>query len=108
MLAYEPVVLCNPNAELLIAPLPAKKRFWEAHDELEWKTEIQKLRGPEIAFALATNGDLLELVEGYVYCGNNISLNARPLSTGTENWQEWCSGMDGLGGLVMLAASLIA
>jgi hypothetical protein len=25
-----------------------------------------------------------------------------------ENWEEWCSGMDGLGGLVMLAASLIA
>jgi hypothetical protein len=22
------------------------------------------------------------------------------------NWDEWCSGMDGLGGLIMLAASL--
>jgi hypothetical protein len=31
----------------------------------------------------------------------------RDKGTSGENWEEWCSGMDGFGGLIMLAASMI-
>jgi hypothetical protein len=108
LLAFEPVIQCDPGAELVIAPLPARKQLWEAADALAWKAEMDKENEPPTDFALAANGELVDLGEGYTYCGNNRSLNARSQSTATENWQEWCLGMDGLGGLVMLTASLIA
>lgn len=108
LLAFEPVIQCDPGAELVIAPLPAKRQLWEAADGLAWKTEMGRENGTQTDFALAANGELVKLDEGYMYCGDNRSLKARPQSTVTENWQEWCLGMDGLGGLIMLTASLIA
>lgn len=111
MLVYGPVGLCYPNTELILAPLPAKKQLWEAGDAMLWKAEIEREHGAQTDFALAASGELVKLAEGYIYCGNaailNNSLNAITSSTGTENWQEWCLGMDGFGGLVMLTASLI-
>jgi hypothetical protein len=111
-LVYEPVVQCDPKTELVLAPLPAKKQLWEADDAASWKAEIERERGPPTNFALAASGELVKLAEGYIYCDHaatlNGPLNARDLWTGTGNWQDWCLGMDGFGGLVMLTASLIA
>lgn len=88
LLAFEPVIQCHPGAELVIAPLPAKKHLWEAATGSAWKQEMDKEAGSPTDFALAANGELVTLGEGYTYCGDKRSLNARPKSTGTENWQE--------------------
>lgn len=61
------------------------------------------------------NGDLVKFDEGQLFCSDRVLLY-RSLNDGVENrlparsmanWEEWCSGMDGFGGLVMLAASLV-
>jgi hypothetical protein len=67
--------------------------------------------GLRLTFGLASNGELVKLDDDQLYCGDAMllygSLDARTPSKNTENWEEWCLGMDGFGGLVMLAASLI-
>lgn len=113
MLVYEPVTLCGPNTKLILAPLPAKKQLWEADDAMAWKGEVERdLPGAQTDCALAANGELVKIADGQLYCGNaetpNKPSDATTSSTGAENWQEWCSGMDEFGGLVMLTASLIA
>ncbi|KAA8645093.1 uncharacterized protein ATNIH1004_009308 [Aspergillus tanneri] len=111
MLVYfEPAALCNLQTDLILAPLPATKQLWEAVDEFAWKTESERGPGAQTSFGLAANGDLVKLDEGQLYCSDaallHNSLNSGALRS-TANWGEWCSGMDGFGGLVMLAASLI-
>lgn len=105
---FEPAALCDSHPDLIFAPLPAKKQLWEAGDKYSWKAENDRDCGVFDCFGLATNGDLVRLDEGKAYCGDASMLH-QPLSNKTTaNWEEWCSGMDGLGGLVMLAASLVA
>jgi hypothetical protein len=113
MLVYfEPAAMCDLPTDLVLAPLPAKKQLWEAGDEFVWKAESERDPGAQTDFGLAANGELVKLDEGQLYCNDGVllyksSLDAKTPSRNTENWEEWCSGMDGLGGLVMLAASLI-
>jgi hypothetical protein len=113
MLVYfEPAAMCDLQTDLVLAPLPAKKQLWEAGDEFLWKAESEREPGVQTAFGLAANGELVNLDEGQLYCSDAVllhkSLDARIPSRSTANWEEWCSGMDGFGGLVMLTASLIA
>lgn len=104
MLVYfEPAAMCDLQTDLILAPLPGKKQLWEAGDEFAWKAESEKEPGVQTAFALAANGELVKLDEGQLFCSDEALLY-KPLGT---NWEEWCSGMDGFGGLVMLAASLV-
>ncbi|KAF2095273.1 hypothetical protein NA57DRAFT_79762 [Rhizodiscina lignyota] len=115
MLVYfEPAALCDLHSTgLILAPLPAKKQLWEACDEFVWKVESERESGLQTAFGLATNGELVKLEEGQnhqLYCSDVMLLSLdpmTPLRRSTANWEDWCSGMDALGGLVMLAASLI-
>lgn len=112
MLVYfEPAAICDLHADLIIAPLPAKKQLWEASDEFVWKTESDRDPGTQTAYGLAANGDLVKMGEGELPCRDEMllqkSLDAKPPSRSTANWEDWCSGMDGLGGLVMLTASLV-
>jgi hypothetical protein len=112
MLVYfEPAALCDLPTTLILAPLPAKKQLWEAGDEFVWKAESEREPGAQTAFGLAANGELVKLDEGQLHCSDTMllykSLDARTPSVSAANWEEWCSGMDGFGGLVMLAASLI-
>lgn len=111
MIVYEPVI-CVPDTELILAPLPAKKQLWEASDATSWKEEVERDGGAQTDFALAASGELVKLADGYIYCGDAATLNeflsTGASSTGTESWQEWCLGMDGFGGLVMLTASLVS
>ena len=112
MLVYfEPAAMCDLQRDLILAPLPAKKQLWEAGDEFGWMAESEREPGVQTAFGLAANGELVKLDEGQLYCRDAVllhkCLDARTPSRSTANWEEWCSGMDGFGGLVMLAASLI-
>lgn len=116
MLVYfEPAAMCDLNQlDLLLAPLPARKQLWEACDEVIWKTESDRITGDaQTAFGLATNGDLVRFDESWLYNGIVPVPEARGRdwkipSRSTAKWEEWCSGMDGLGSLVVLAASLVA
>ena len=111
MLVYfEPASLCNLQPDLVIAPLPARRQLWEASDYLTWKEEAD--REFQSVLGLATNGELVRLDEGEASRGSPLlllhdSIYNRTSSRRTASWEEWCSGMDGMGGLVMLAASLI-
>jgi hypothetical protein len=115
MLAYfEPAALCAYQPDLIMAPLPSNKRLWEAGDEFAWRTEkSQRVPQPsQTVFALAATGDLVLVEEDQIQCSDAVllreSCSDTPRRTRTPaNWEEWCSGMDALGGLVMLAASLI-
>ncbi|THX00762.1 hypothetical protein D6D13_09319 [Aureobasidium pullulans] len=112
MLVYfEPAGMCGLQKDLIIAPLPAKKQLWEADNKILWEEEGKRDSAIQDSFALAANGELIKLDRGQLYCSNGelryrLSTNNSPASSAT-NWEYWCSGMDGLGGLVMLAASLI-
>jgi hypothetical protein len=112
MLVYfEPGAMCNLQTDLVLAPLPAKKELWEAGNEFLWKAESEREPGAQTSFALAASGELVKLDEGQRSCSNEVmlykSLDARNASMNNSNWEEWCSGMDGFGGLVMLTASLV-
>jgi hypothetical protein len=93
---------------LLIAPLPAHKQLWEARDETQWiMGRSRDVRGDSV-FGIKPGGQMAKLNK--YPPGLNVN-DFTPLANLTEgesntNWQEWCLGMDGLGALVMLAASL--
>lgn len=113
MLVYfGPASMCDDQLKLVLAPLPANNRLWQAGDEFAWKAESESENGMRPAFGLADTGELVELDENQLHCREPVLLY-KPLdvngsSRRTASWEEWCSGMDGLGSLVMLAASLIA
>ena len=117
---FEPAAMCHLHEiGLVIAPLPAKKQLWEAGDEITWKSHSERdARAQQRhAFALAATGELVKLPvqQGPDICRGGVDVlqllhkvhDADPSPFGSvANWDEWCSGMDGLGGLIMLAASL--
>ena len=96
MLVYfEPAAMCNLQTDLILAPLPAKKQLWEASDEFLWKAESEKKPGAQTAFGLATNGELVKLDEGQLYCSDAVLLqkssDPKTYSRSTANWEEWCA-----------------
>ena len=112
MLVYfEPAAMCEVHGtELVLAPLPARRPLWEAADEVAWKGECGR---ESVAYGLAADGDLVRLDGGRVDCGEQSILGSEQALVSTVKgkkvgWEEWCADMDGLGGLVMLAASLVA
>lgn len=112
MLVYfEPAAMCDLPTHLILAPLPARKQLWEAGNESAWRAESDREPGVETAFGLAADGELVKLDDGHLYSNHAVliqkSSDARALPKSTKGWEEWCSGMDGFGGLVMLTASMI-
>jgi hypothetical protein len=107
---FEPAAMCELQNDLLLAPLPAKKELWEASDPYAWKLASKKDTEVDTTFALATNGELVRLEHAHAYCAD-AKLKYQSLGQGTPmktaHWEEWCAGRDGLGGLIMLAASLV-
>lgn len=108
LIYFEPAGVCDMPGEFMLAPLPAKRQLWEAGDEFTWKAESQKECG--IQYGLAADGDIVKLDESRLSCSDAWlpyeSSNSVPQPRRTADWEEWCSGMDGFGGLVMLFASL--
>ncbi|KAI0817828.1 hypothetical protein GGR55DRAFT_622117 [Xylaria sp. FL0064] len=111
LIYFEPVAMCTLPSEFILAPLPANKQLWEAADEFRWKEESQNYPGSQVSFGLAADGSLVELDEGRLSCSDAWlsyqSMDANKPPSSTANWEEWCAGIDGFGGLVMLAASLV-
>jgi len=109
LLAYfDPATMCATASDFVIAPLPSQKGLWEANDELSWYTASQKIPKTQPPFGLAKSGQVIKLfrMEQMHSLHGYYSLDVSK-SESAENWEEWCAGMDGLGGLIMLAASLI-
>lgn len=105
---YEPAAMCNPPKDIIISPLPTERQLWEASNETSWIAEKEKLSGPTNSFGLATNGELVKMRNEEAQCTGSIT-PPRPFEAHSDipdSWTDWSSGMDGLGGLVMLAASL--
>lgn len=112
MLVYfEPAKLCELPADFVIAPLPAKKSLWEANSELDWRLELAKTLNIQDAYGLTTSGQVVKFDDHHDPSCHSLPqifpTESNIPFTGNGNWQEWCSGMDGLGGLVLLAASLV-
>lgn len=135
LIYFEPSGDCDSRETgLVLAPLPARKQLWEANDEIAWTMEIDRdsrqvpltettetffSSSSFTAFGLARNGELvsLDMSQGQKFCRSAaVSLRTQQslldggktsCSKGKANWEDWCAGMDGLGGLVMLAASLL-
>ena len=109
MLVYfDPATMCTLPSDLVLAPLPAKKELWEACDEKSWSLESKKDPAGSISFGLARSGGLVRFGndrEGEVLVHSSIT-SVSPVRT-SANWEEWCSGMDGFGSLIMLAALLV-
>lgn len=100
--------MCNPPKDIIISPLPTERQLWEASNETSWIAEKEKLSGPTNSFGLATNGELVKMRNEEAQCTGSIT-PPRPFEAHSDipdSWTDWSSGMDGLGGLVMLAASL--
>ena len=96
---------------MIIAPLPASSTKWQT-DEANWMLEGQNNLEQARSFALVADGGLVELHEKEIrYTQTNAVLSAAsselPKLGKSVKWEEWCGGMDGLGVIVMLAASLI-
>ncbi|KAJ5728704.1 uncharacterized protein N7483_003212 [Penicillium malachiteum] len=109
MLVYfDPATMCNLPPDLVLAPLPSKKELWEASDEQSWDLENKRDPAAGNAFGLARSGELVRLGsdsddEGLVH---SAITSVSPLRM-AASWEEWCGGMDGFGGLIMLAALLV-
>ena len=65
--------------------------------------------GVPSVFGVMVNGDMVKIYEHQALpSADTISMQPDRSMESSANWQEWCSGMDELGALVMLAASLPA
>ncbi|KAL2868591.1 Zn(II)2Cys6 transcription factor domain-containing protein [Aspergillus lucknowensis] len=121
MLVYfEPAAMCDIPKDLALAPLPAKKQLWEAPDSATWKTETEREPGARTAFGLTATGELVKLeqvlegAQAVILERHEDLLLHRSLDhegmlrRSKVDWEEWCEGMDGFGGIVLLVASLVA
>jgi hypothetical protein len=112
LIYFEPAPLCDMPTEFILAPLPAKKQLWEARDEFSWLEQSQREPSLKVSFGLAADGEVVKLDDSRLSC-SDAWLSYQSASDRVQGkaaitrWEEWCAGMDGLGGLVMLAASLI-
>lgn len=112
---FDPVAPYQLPDDLVLAPLPATKQLWEADDESAWMTESHRgPRGTEDSFGLGADGEVVRLNECPPSCDNTSVSRDQVSEAGTApsryaaSWEEWCSGVDEFGGLVMLAASLVS
>jgi hypothetical protein len=118
LIFFDPAAMCDMPTEFIIAPLPAKRQLWEAKDAGEWTAQIQKEPQEEVSYALAIDGEIVKLDQNRLSC-RDAWLPHVPLDdhTASQNhasrasrsagwWAEWCSGMDSMGGLIMLTASM--
>jgi len=108
LIDFRPSSACELQGGLLIAPLPTSSGKW-ALDETTWMAQNQIDSKQDTVFGVAADGGLVELNETHMPCiGPAPPTESAPTSSKHARWDEWCAGMDGLGTVVMLAASLIA
>ncbi|KAI5206838.1 hypothetical protein E4T39_02245 [Aureobasidium subglaciale] len=109
MLVYfEPSGMCELQNDLIIAPLPAEKYIWEADNKHIWHDGLKGKSGLRESFALTAGGEIVQLKEGQSYCNGKLQYGTLgDTAAAPVTWENWCSGMDGFGSLIMLAASLL-
>jgi hypothetical protein len=133
LIHFSPVSKCALPPEFLFAPLPGKRKLWEARDEDAWRAEMtrdlhhHRAAGESLDFGLVKgSGQIVRVEEGRLSCWDGwvegagrggrgegatttttTSEGEVNTAAAAELWEEWCTGIDGFGGLVMLAASLI-
>jgi hypothetical protein len=95
LFSTEPASTCVLLDGYILAPLPAPKSLWEAKD----MGESLGTGKEQSVFGIKAGGKMLRLDGGG---GTEEGSEYQSM----ENWLEWIGGMDGLGALVMLAASL--
>ncbi|KAF2025743.1 hypothetical protein EK21DRAFT_116527 [Setomelanomma holmii] len=110
LVSTEPAGGCTLFDDFLLAPLPARKQLWEARSETQWMLEKHRNPSSDGVFGIKMDGTMVRL-NGYSKSQSDhepLAMHSQASSdtANSVNWQEWCSGMDGLGSLVMLAASL--
>jgi hypothetical protein len=110
--------MCDMPSEFMIAPLPAKRQLWEATDAQEWLLQNQKEPREQVSYAVAADGEIVKLDQRRLSCRDawlpyapsdqeTVSQNQKSRSSPSAGWwAEWCTGMDSMGGLIMLAASI--
>ncbi|KAF1936077.1 hypothetical protein EJ02DRAFT_459842 [Clathrospora elynae] len=119
LIFFGPAAMCEMPAEFVIAPLPAKRQLWGATDAQEWRLQSQKELQEQVSYALAVDGEIVKLDQRRLSC-SDAWLPYAPSDEDTASqdhksrsirsagwWAEWCSGMDSMGGLIMLAASMV-
>lgn len=106
LVCIDPATPCGIQPGLILAPLPARKQLWEAENEQQWLLECGRRKEVNSGFGLAMNGDLVTMDEYQKKLLGIQSVEPWTSSRSKENWEEWCSGIDGFGALIMLAASL--
>lgn len=128
---FEPAEMCILQSDLIMALLPAKKQPWEACDASTWQEEVVRGPGVQSDYGLTATGDLVRMHPGQDYCGGGTRLlyevaggssmasssSSSPSSPSSSSsssqnspsaWEDWFSGMDGFGRLIMLAALVVA
>ena len=115
---FDPAAMCDMPTEFMIAPLPAKRQLWEAKDAEDWRKQQQNQPREETSFALAVDGEIVKLDQRRLSCRDawlpyvplddevTFQVNTSRASRSAACWAEWCSGMDSMGGLIMLTASM--
>ncbi|PLB50990.1 hypothetical protein P170DRAFT_436070 [Aspergillus steynii IBT 23096] len=106
LVSFEPAKMCKAVGDVILAPLPAQKQLWEAPDHNIWKRDGETESGAQMEFGLTKNGQLVRL-GGDAEATAAITGDDIAAPPSTIEWNEWCSGMDGIGNLVMLAASMM-
>ena len=110
LIDFRPSSACELSGGLLIAPLPTSSGKW-ALDEASWMLQSQADLQQETVFGVTADGGLVELNESHMQCVGPAPPDPghrAPTAGKHARWDEWCAEMDGLGTVVMLAASLIA
>jgi hypothetical protein len=105
LFSTEPAGACVLLDGFLLAPLPARKQLW---DEAQWLVGMSNDVRGDAVYGIKPGGQMAKLdTYGTVLPDiGDIGIKEPTESESNQNWQEWCSGIDGLGALVMLAASL--
>jgi hypothetical protein len=105
------VEACLLYGGFLIAPLPTRKQLWEARDAHHWQLERQKGIEDSSVFGIKIGGQMAkfsDFIDAEVTQKNIVLAQPQEPTEreSDEHWTQWCSCMDQLGALVMLAASL--
>lgn len=69
--------------------------------------KLKNEQGANVDFGLAKSGELVRLGGISKALLVHTAITSESPTRISASWEEWCSGMDGIGGLVMLAASLV-
>lgn len=111
LISFDSSSICHLQPDVVVAPLPTEKHLWEAPDAIVWQTVNEKKAALRVEFGLSKDGQLVKMARSKALI-NEVNSLGRCLETevpsgSTSSLAEWCSVMDSLGGLVMLAASLM-